>query len=95
MAISSVETFDGVNVKSYDVIATLDADVQIVIAHELGETPFVQFTPRDIASRAAAWIMIGLDENTVTVAKSTAAGSGGPVASLEVVLTVPNAKELG
>lgn len=95
MATSSALSFDGVNVKEYDVIADADADTGIVLTHNFGAVAFVSLVGLDPAARLSQWVVTDNDPNAITLEKTTAVGSGVASAQLRVLAMVPNAKELG
>jgi len=84
MAVSSAAVYADADHRVVDVTATADADTQAVLAHGFGSTPqIVNLDPQVDAAYTARWTFTA-DATNVTVAKSTAAGSGNAAAQLRV-----------
>lgn len=93
MAMSSTVAYAGTNTRTFDVIASADADSgDLVITHGLGAAPVdVTITPLLGAGGTANWSVKTITSTTITITKnSTAAGSGNAAAQLRVTARLPH-----
>lgn len=75
--------------KIFDVVATLDADVLVTITHGMNYPPLdVTLTPLRDEYHTSRWFVSAITATTVSLTKSTAAGSGTGVSAAQVRATL-------
>lgn len=91
MATSATAVTAGTTFKSWDVIATADADTTIVIPHGFGSAPLkVDSQELSAPGRVSAWFLAGVTSTEITFTKGTGTGSGAVAAQLRVYAELPH-----
>lgn len=91
MAFSSSAVFAGVDFKSWDIIATADADTGGSVTHGMGAAPSdVYVTPLLAAGVTSAWFVSAISSTVITLTKGTATGSGNASAQLRLYARRPH-----
>jgi len=77
MGFSSAAVFAGVDFKTWDITATLDADTGGSVTHGFGAAPAdVYLTPLLAEGVLSAWYVSTINTTVITLTKGTATGSG-------------------
>lgn len=91
MAVTVTPVYAGSYTKTWDIIASADADVAAVIAHGFGIAPVaVWMTPLDTDFYVSTWTLGVIDATNINLAKANAVGSGNPAAQLRVTAMLPH-----
>lgn len=84
------------NYKRWSVAASADGDTTATIPHGMGarvlELVSVQILPRTTHARLSDWICTGIDAVNITLAKTTAAGSGFVGGQIDVIVQCPHTR---
>lgn len=77
MTAAAVASFDGANLRAYDITATLDADTTVTIDHDLGFVPTeVMMAPLQASCYIGLFRVSNTTSTQFVITKGTAAGSG-------------------
>lgn len=91
MAVTVTPVVAGVTAKSWDIIATADADAAAVIPHGFGAIPeAIQLTPLLAAAYTSVWTLGVVDATNINLVKGTGGGSGTANAQLRVNAQLPH-----
>lgn len=82
---TAVASFDGVNLKAWDLVATADSDTTFTITHGLGFTPDeFWLSPFNTVCYVGQYAITTVNSTQVVVTKNTAVGSGSGVAACRI-----------
>lgn len=91
MAVTVTPVHAGSDFKTWDIIASADADTTATIAHGMAEAPRdVTIRPLLDAAHESRWFVSTADTTNVVLTKGTAVGSGNASAQIRVQVRRPH-----
>lgn len=96
MAVTATLVRPGVNLRSWAIAATLDADTTITFDHGMSEAPICFFMPiQQAPAQLSGWAVTNITATQITLTKSTGVGSGAVGTQAALVALAPLARVLG